>query len=114
VSRAAEVGGLPPRPSGTAELRLHGAEDAGKAAPTLNAERVRRAAREEMARTVEDVLARRWRRLFLDAGSAVAAAPMVAAALAAELSRDELWCEREVRAFREGAAHYLPGAAPMA
>ncbi|MCU0762210.1 MAG: glycerol-3-phosphate dehydrogenase/oxidase [Hydrogenophaga sp.] len=42
---------------------------------------VRFAAREEYAQTVEDVLARRWRALFLDAASAATMAPAVAAIL---------------------------------
>jgi glycerol-3-phosphate dehydrogenase len=37
------------------------------------------AARYEMARTIEDVLARRTRALFLDAAAALEAAPVVAA-----------------------------------
>ena len=43
------------------------------------------AARNEMARTVEDVLARRTRALFLDARAAMEAAPAVARLLAKEL-----------------------------
>ena len=43
------------------------------------------AARHEMARTVEDVLARRTRALFLDARAAIEAAPTVADLLAREL-----------------------------
>src|ERR1700756_4947832 len=49
------------------------------------------AARAEMARTVEDVLARRTRELFLNAGAAGAMAERVAALLAAELGRNETW-----------------------
>jgi glycerol-3-phosphate dehydrogenase len=45
---------------------------------------VRHAARAEHAMTVEDVLARRWRALFLDARAAAAMAPAVAAILAEE------------------------------
>ena len=41
------------------------------------------AAREEMARTVEDVLARRTRSLILDARASMEAAPAVARILAA-------------------------------
>ena len=46
---------------------------------------VRFAVRYEYARTVEDMLARRNRLLFLDAGAAAAAAPAVAAVMADEL-----------------------------
>jgi glycerol-3-phosphate dehydrogenase len=65
-------------------------------------------AREEAARTVDDVLARRSRSLLLDARASVEAAPAVARLLAAELGRDEGWVEPQVRAFEEVAAGYLP------
>jgi glycerol-3-phosphate dehydrogenase len=107
VTRAAEVAGLAPRPSRTSDLRLHGAEHAHARPATLNEEMVRRAAREEMARTVEDVLARRWRSLFLDVQAAQKMAPMVATALGAELERDERWCSEQVSAFREVSANYI-------
>jgi glycerol-3-phosphate dehydrogenase len=108
VSRAAEVAGLERKPSETRELRLHGAESHVSASPMLNAETVCVAARKEMARTVEDVLARRQRTLFLDARAAVEAAPMVAAALADELKRDRSWREQQMDEFRELASNYLP------
>jgi glycerol-3-phosphate dehydrogenase len=108
VSRAAEVAGLEHKPSETRELRLHGAESNVSASPALNSETVRGAAREEMARTVEDVLARRQRTLFLDARAAVEAAPMVAATLADELKRDRSWREQQMAEFRELASNYLP------
>jgi glycerol-3-phosphate dehydrogenase len=54
-------------------------------APHLSEAMVRFAARYEYARSVEDVLARRSRLLFLDARAAAAAAPGVAAVLADEL-----------------------------
>lgn len=53
-------------------------------APQLSEAMVRFAARYEYARTVEDVLARRSRLLFLDAAAAAQAAPAVAAVLADE------------------------------
>ena len=65
------------------------------------------AARHEMARSVEDVLARRTRALFLDARAAIDAAPAVAACLAAELGRDDSWQESQVVAFRKIAAGYV-------
>ena len=49
---------------------------------------VRFAARREYARTVEDVLARRWRLLFLDAALAEAMAPQVGAVLQEETRAD--------------------------
>ena len=57
-------------------------------APGLTEAMVRFAARFEYARTVEDVLARRNRLLFLDAQAAADAAPAVAAVLAEELGTD--------------------------
>jgi glycerol-3-phosphate dehydrogenase len=64
------------------------------------------AAREEMARTVEDVLARRMRALFLNANAAMAMAEPAASLLAAELGRDEEWVSEQVREFSELAAQY--------
>jgi len=64
------------------------------------------AAREEMARSVEDVLARRTRALFLNARAAVAIAPRVASLLAAELGKDQQWADAEVERFRDLAAQY--------
>jgi len=66
------------------------------------------AVREEMARTVEDVLARRTRVLFLNARAAVAMAPKVARLMAREFGRDETWQQRQIREFNEVAAHFLP------
>src|SRR5215831_1762489 len=58
------------------------------------------AARTEMARTVEDVLARRTRALFLNAHAAMAIAPPTAALLARELGRDAKWQAQQVEEFR--------------
>jgi glycerol-3-phosphate dehydrogenase len=82
------------------ERRLH------EALPTCEAEVVW-AARFEMARTVEDVLARRTRALFLDARAAIEMAPRVAELLARELRRDAPWVDREIASFRELARGYL-------
>lgn len=65
------------------------------------------AARYEMARTVEDVLARRTRALFLDAQAAIEASPIVAGLLARELNRSETWKEENLQAFVEVAKGYL-------
>ena len=64
------------------------------------------AAREEMARTVEDVLARRTRALLLDSAAALAAAPAVAAILARELGRDTEWQLKQVEEFKAVAKKY--------
>ncbi|MEP6669834.1 MAG: glycerol-3-phosphate dehydrogenase/oxidase [Chthoniobacter sp.] len=65
------------------------------------------AAREEMARTVEDILARRTRALFLNAPAAVRMAPRVADILAKELGKDEQWKSDQLREFNQVAAGYL-------
>jgi glycerol-3-phosphate dehydrogenase len=65
------------------------------------------AAREEAALTVEDVLARRTRALFLDARASVEAASKVASLLAVELGRDERWAEAQTAAFTALAEGYL-------
>jgi glycerol-3-phosphate dehydrogenase len=65
------------------------------------------AARHEMARTVEDVLARRTRALFLDARAAIEMAPAVASLLAAELKRSDAWRARDLESFLSIAQGYL-------
>lgn len=65
------------------------------------------AVRHEMARTVEDVLSRRTRALFLDARAAIEAAPAVAACMGNELGRDEQWQQAQVSAFRDLASGYV-------
>lgn len=61
----------------------------------------------EMARTVEDVLARRTRALLLDAQAAIEAAPRVAERMSQLLQRDSTWCEHQMSGFRELAEGYL-------
>ncbi|MDR3724506.1 MAG: glycerol-3-phosphate dehydrogenase/oxidase [Terracidiphilus sp.] len=65
------------------------------------------AARYEMARTTEDVLARRTRALFLDARAAMEAAPAVARLLGRELQRTDAWIEKDLESFKALAKSYL-------
>jgi glycerol-3-phosphate dehydrogenase len=58
------------------------------------------AVRQEMARTVEDVLARRTRALLLGARASIEAAPKVAQLMGRELGADESW-------QRESAANFV-------
>ncbi|MBI3861803.1 MAG: glycerol-3-phosphate dehydrogenase/oxidase [Planctomycetia bacterium] len=137
VDVAARAAGLPVRLCGTRELRLHGwrAEldphepltvygseapaimklAAGRAElgsllhprlPYLKAEVVW-SARHEMARTPEDVLARRTRALFLDARASIEAAPVVAELMAGELGMGPEWVSRQVAAYGDVAAGYV-------
>jgi glycerol-3-phosphate dehydrogenase len=140
MDRALEVGDLEERPSRTKTLRLHGymevtertprsvyGSDIGKieelalTEPDLakvlheqlpyNRAEVVWAVRHEMARTVEDILARRTRSLFLDARASLEAAPLVAKIMARELGRDAEWEEFQVRQYSDLAAAYVPGGA---
>jgi glycerol-3-phosphate dehydrogenase len=137
VNQAAELAGLPERRSPTKHLNIHGfhrhaekfealavygsdapairelmqadpalAEPLHPALPYTGAEVVW-AARSEMARTAEDVLARRTRALFLNARAAVAMAPRVSELLARELRRDAEWAKAQVREFTTLASGYL-------
>lgn len=138
VNQAAAVAGLAERPSVSAGLRLHGWQEQGaEIAPWdvygADAAEVREmvrkkpawgellhpnlpyragevvwAVRREWARTVEDVLARRSRALFLDARSSMAASPLVAEIMALELGHDGAWQEAQVAGFCALAKGYLP------
>jgi len=65
------------------------------------------AVRREMARTLEDILARRLRALFLNARAAVEMAPVAASLAARELGWDEDRQRREVGAFTDVARGYM-------
>jgi glycerol-3-phosphate dehydrogenase len=140
VAHAALLARLDERPCPTRDLAIHGsgpgdgadgdlAVYGSDAAAILELERERpelaeplhealpirgswivRAARHEMARTLDDVLARRTRALFLNVRAALAMAPAAARLLAAELGRDEAWQQAQLAAFRRLAARYeAPG-----
>lgn len=61
----------------------------------------------EMALTIEDVLARRIRLLFLDAKAAMEAAPLVVKFLCAENGKDEKWQQEQLQQFEQLAKGYL-------
>jgi glycerol-3-phosphate dehydrogenase len=132
VNHASTLAQLPERPCVTKELNIHGHHtDSGQFghlwvhgsdAPAVRAlmrpgqmhpdlpyteGEVIWATRFEMARTVEDVLARRTRALFLNAKAALAMAPKVAEILAVELGRDDAWKMRQIRAFEETVQNYV-------
>jgi len=64
------------------------------------------AVRKEMARTVEDMLARRTRALFLDARESIRMAPEVALIMAKELKQNEKWIEKQLEAYYLIAKNY--------
>ncbi len=137
VDAATAVGELDPRSCPTADLAIHGfdrdpeghgelagygaaapaiealiRDEPGLAAPIhpdlpIRAGQIAWAARHEMARTVEDCLARRTRALILDARAAAEASPAVAKVLATELGRDRAWVDAQVESFRRLAAGYV-------
>ena len=137
VDQAATLGNLPDRPCLTQKLKIHGYDSGaatfgplsfyGSDAPAIRQliadnptlgrsldsqlpyveAEVVWAARMEMARTVEDILARRTRALFLNAKAAIRMAPKVASILAKELGRDEHWQAAQIKNFNETAKGYL-------
>ncbi|MGG9960272.1 glycerol-3-phosphate dehydrogenase/oxidase [Ferruginibacter sp. SUN106] len=76
------------------------------AAPNIKAEIIW-AIKNEMAMTVEDVLARRTRLLFLDAKAAMEAAPLVAQLMAATMNKNNDWIEEQTNDFTALAKQYL-------
>ena len=137
VDQAATLAQLPDQPCVTHHLRIHGFQEAAQefsslavygsdayeirklietnpalneplhaALPYVKAE-VIWATRHEMARTVEDMLARRTRALFLNARAALEIAPVVADLMASELGWDEDARTKQLNAFREVASNYV-------
>lgn len=108
VDRAVDVADLDKRPCRTADLallvppRASVREPLDPALPLYDWSEVDRAVAEDMALTLDDVLARRTRASFLDEAAALRCAPRVAARMAELLGKDEGWAEDEVRAFAKG------------
>lgn len=65
------------------------------------------AVRREMARNVEDFLARRTRCLLLDARASMEASPAVAKLMAEELGNDKDWIRNQTESYRDLAEGYL-------
>ena len=65
------------------------------------------AVRQEMAMTLEDVLARRTRSLILNAKAAIEAASSVAELMAKEMNQSIDWQERQLKDFKSIANQYL-------
>ena len=137
VDQAATLAQLPERPCVTHHLHIHGFCDTAKELDSLavygsDANEIRKlietdaelaeplhpalpyvkaeviwAVRSEMARTVEDILARRTRALFLNARAALTMAPSVANLMASELGWDEATRNKQVAAFRDVASNYV-------
>ena len=132
VNSAATVAGLPDRPCITQNLPIHGfvhdadwsdplhvygrekrhvramskSQDSLSDSVFLIDGQVRWAVEREMAITIEDVLARRTRVLFLDAREAIRLAPAVGAIMAEMLGKDNKWLDEQLRNFEEVASNY--------
>ncbi|MFZ9719142.1 MAG: glycerol-3-phosphate dehydrogenase C-terminal domain-containing protein, partial [Chitinophagaceae bacterium] len=135
VLKAHYVGKLPYKPCQTENLRIHGALEPGKhrdrldvygsdaagiralqqegyetfihpRLPYTTAE-VLWMTRNEMAITVEDILARRTRSLFLDAAASVEAAPLVASIMSKALNKSAEWEKQQVDSFAKTAIYYM-------
>ena len=65
------------------------------------------AVRHEMARTLDDVLARRVRLLFVDAKEALRVAPSVAEFMALELGMSNSWVEEQVASFTAISKNFI-------
>lgn len=63
--------------------------------------------RNEMPRTLEDMLARRTRSLLLDVRASIAIAPAVADIMADELKCDNKWKEQQLEAYKKLTLNYL-------
>lgn len=122
VTKTLNVHGFHPHADGFGALAIYGSDalliqDVIRADPSLAdplhadlpycAAEIVWAARCEMARTVEDALARRTRALFLNARAAIAMAPRVAELLARELGHDAAWQAEQIAAFTTLAGGYL-------
>jgi glycerol-3-phosphate dehydrogenase len=64
------------------------------------------AVRHEMARTVDDVLARRTRALYLNVEAALAMAPAVARLMAGKLNKDSAWEKIQIEEFTKIAENF--------
>lgn len=137
VDQAATLAQLPEHPCATHHLQIHGFHSSAKqlselavygsdaveiqklieadaqlgenlhpALPYVKAE-VIWAVRHEMARTVEDILARRTRSLFLNAKAALETAPAVTELMASELGWDKTAKTAQLDLFRDVARNYL-------
>ena len=137
INKAIVLGKLPSKPCKTKDLQIHGSygfvdssthlkiygsdqkaiidliEKSPELAEKLHSEleftkaEVVWAARNEMARTVEDVLARRVRILFLNAKVASEIAPLIAKILSNELQKDKSWEQEQILKFKELASFYM-------
>lgn len=136
VNKAIEIAGLPPLACRTKTTKIHGHTEQhysghwstyGSDAPRIRlladsnnawqeklhndfehiVAEVVWMTRHEMALTVEDVLARRLRILFVNAQASIEMAPKVAETMAIELDKDANWVINQLARYHEVAMAYL-------
>ncbi len=137
INKAIMIGNLPERNCITASLKLHGWQEGlnpaehfstygsfGKEIKALARQKkgwslllhprlpyktaeVIWSIRTEMARTVEDILARRTRSLLLDAKASLEIAPAIAKWMGKELGKSTNWEKKQVTEYTRLAKHYL-------
>jgi len=136
VNQAIKIAGLPETNCRTENLKIHGSTENSERFGDLaiygsDAEKIRKlidensdlaqklhenypykiaeivwTIRNEMPQTIEDVLARRTRALFLDARAAIEIAPKVAEIMAGELGKNSDWIAAQIREFNAAARNY--------
>jgi glycerol-3-phosphate dehydrogenase len=139
INQATEIARLPEKKCVTENLKIHGAIESDATQNDLNiygtdAEEINKLVvenpslaeklhedlpyrkaeivwtiRNEMAETVEDILARRTRALFLNAKAAIELAPQIAEIMAQELQKEfaDIWIQEQIQSFNETARNYL-------
>lgn len=135
IEKAIQIGGLEQKPSQSRQMQFHGFQESDSDSPfkaygsdaseiealirdrpelrerihprlTYTWAEIRWSIREELAESVEDILARRTRALFLDAKAAIEAAPEVAQFIANERTFDDQWVSDSVESFLAVAKNY--------
>lgn len=137
IDKAALIAGLEEKESHTKDLRIHGwlknidkkdplhfygsdtiairkmisknialGEKLHPDLPILKVQ-IKWAVEHEMARTVEDFLARRTRALLLNAKASIEAAPEVATLMAEYMEYDQAWIDKQVKEYTKLAKGYL-------
>ncbi len=115
VSKAAKIAGLLPKKCITPTLRIGGNGEERKVYKddflqtdcVLSNADITYFVEQEMAITVEDILARRTRILLLNAEAARLSAPNVAMQMASLLQKDEVWIQEQITQFNELARQYV-------
>lgn len=113
INRAIQAADLPPKVCVTKSLPIQPPSEKIITTSPLHdisssytTEYIRYFIEKEMAMTVEDILARRTRLLFLNAKAAIAVAPVVAQCMATILQREDDWIQDQITSFNQLAEQY--------